>query len=86
MQGRSRRKYEYQLPGARLGKELLEEQLELVAAVPRVAGTPTPPGPRRDDAQYWIPAEELETFNNNIVGVIRVVDEFLVAAPEAERS
>ena len=35
--------------------------------------------------EYWIPAKELETFNDNIVGVIRVVDEFLAAAPDAER-
>ena len=34
--------------------------------------------------EYWIPAEELETFNDNIVGVIRVVDEFLAAPLDAE--
>ncbi len=26
--------------------------------------------------EYWIPAEDLDEFNANIVGVIRVVDEF----------
>jgi len=26
--------------------------------------------------EYWIPAEELEKFNTNIVGLIEVVEEF----------
>ena len=26
--------------------------------------------------EYWIPAEDLEEFNRNIIGKIRVVDEF----------
>lgn len=26
--------------------------------------------------EYWIPAEELEAFNDNIVGLIHVVSEF----------
>jgi hypothetical protein len=26
--------------------------------------------------EYWIPAEELEEFNSNIVGLIEVIDEF----------
>lgn len=30
----------------------------------------------RDLLEYWIPAEELPTFNANIVGAIRVIHEF----------
>lgn len=30
--------------------------------------------------EYWIPAEELEDFNRNIVGMIEVVDEFRPAS------
>lgn len=30
----------------------------------------------RDFREYWIPAEELEEFNNNIVGEIEVMHEF----------
>lgn len=30
----------------------------------------------REHAEYWIPAEELDAFNANIVGVIEVVAEF----------
>lgn len=30
--------------------------------------------------EYWIPAEELEDFNRNIVGTIEVVDEFRPAS------
>ena len=33
--------------------------------------------------EYWIPAEELPRFNDNIVGLIRVVDQFVAAAPDA---
>jgi hypothetical protein len=27
--------------------------------------------------EYWIPAEELETFNNNIIGKIELINEFI---------
>ncbi|MEZ6126995.1 MAG: hypothetical protein R3C49_28085 [Planctomycetaceae bacterium] len=30
----------------------------------------------RDFMEYWIPAEELEEFNDNIVGTISVIHEF----------
>jgi hypothetical protein len=30
----------------------------------------------RDWVEYWIPAEELETFNDNIVGQIELIHEF----------
>jgi hypothetical protein len=30
----------------------------------------------RDRREYWIPAEELESFNDNIVGLIEVIAEF----------
>jgi hypothetical protein len=33
--------------------------------------------------EYWIPAEELEEFNSNIVGLIRVIREFY---PEEKQS
>jgi hypothetical protein len=26
--------------------------------------------------EYWVPAEELEEFNGNIVGLIEVIEEF----------
>jgi hypothetical protein len=29
--------------------------------------------------EYWIPAEELPEFNENIVGLIEVIEEFRVA-------
>jgi hypothetical protein len=31
--------------------------------------------------EYWIPAEELEEFNRNIVGLIEVIAEYRGAAP-----
>ncbi len=31
--------------------------------------------------EYWIPAEELEEFNDNIVGSIEVIREFIGKAP-----
>jgi hypothetical protein len=30
----------------------------------------------REHVEYWIPAEDLEAFNDNIVGVIEVVSEY----------
>ncbi len=30
----------------------------------------------RDILEYWIPAEDLETFNANIIGTIEVVAEY----------
>jgi hypothetical protein len=33
----------------------------------------------RDHAEYWIPAERLEEFNDHIVGVIEVIAEFRAA-------
>jgi hypothetical protein len=30
----------------------------------------------RDNAEYWIPAEEVEDFNEHIVGIIEVIAEF----------
>lgn len=31
----------------------------------------------KEHEEYWIPAEELETFNANIIGKIRLVSEYL---------
>ena len=30
----------------------------------------------REHEEYWIPAEELETFNDNLIGPIEVIREF----------
>jgi hypothetical protein len=30
----------------------------------------------RNHEEYWIPAEELEEFNQNIIGIIEVISEF----------
>lgn len=30
----------------------------------------------KEHEEYWIPAEDLETFNNNIIGKIRLVSSF----------
>jgi hypothetical protein len=38
----------------------------------------------KDILEYWIPAEDLETFNANIVGCIRELSEFRGAVPIAE--
>lgn len=32
--------------------------------------------------EYWIPAEELEQFNQNIVGPIEIIDTFIGSPPE----
>jgi hypothetical protein len=37
----------------------------------------------RDVLEYWIPAEDLEVFNDNIVGSIEVVAEYRDSAPHA---
>ncbi len=36
--------------------------------------------------EYWIPAEELEEFNSNIVGLIEVIGEFLDVRRSAANS
>jgi hypothetical protein len=36
-----------------------------------------------EHTEYWIPAEELATFNENIVGLIEVIQEF-GGAPNAQ--
>jgi hypothetical protein len=33
--------------------------------------------------EYWIPAEELELFNDNIVGVIEVIETFVPVSSES---
>lgn len=33
-------------------------------------------GAQNKHEEYWIPAEDLERFNDNIVGFIEVIDEF----------
>lgn len=38
----------------------------------------------QEHLEYWIPAEELATFNQNIVGVIRVVREYRGSGAAAE--
>jgi len=35
--------------------------------------------------EYWIPAEDLDQFNRNIVGLIEVVAEFQGSAPVRDR-
>jgi len=35
--------------------------------------------------EYWIPAEDLEAFNSNIVGLIEVISAFRPSATKADR-
>jgi hypothetical protein len=34
--------------------------------------------------EWWVPAEELEEFNDHIVGTIEVIHTFTARAPQAE--
>ena len=38
----------------------------------------------RDCREYWIPAEQLEAFNDNIVGCIELIHEFRTQVPESQ--
>jgi len=36
----------------------------------------------RDVLEYWIPAEDLNEFNDNIIGLIEVVAEYLTVSDD----